>query len=314
MARQLELCGPAMLAGEVTCPGQWILLEALNRTEAGALFQLAQCRPGQTHSGEYPWLIETHEQIVPEDTREPEPLPKEPPDPAQIGRMARGLAFQYPYESAVHTPSKQTATQLKGRQKDEEAAEHTRRPPVSRSWRRASSETKGARTGRDYGNAMHAAMQFLPFSACTDAQSLERALDDLVRRGLLEPEQAGLVGREHILALFRSELGQRLLNGQQVVREFKFSILEDADRYAPELRGEQVLLQGVVDCALIEDDGITVVDFKTDRITDRTLAQTVERYRPQVTAYARAMERIFEKPIRQCLLYFFHIDQAISLV
>lgn len=313
MARQLELCGPAMLAGEVTCPGQWILMEALRRTEAGALFQLAQCRPEQTHSGDYPWLIETHEGLVPEEAREPEEASKEPPDPAQIERLARGLAFRYPHESAVHTPSKQTATQLKGRQKDEEAAQNTRRPPVGRSWRSASSAGKRTASGRDYGNAMHAAMQFLPFSACTEAQSLEAALEELVVGGLLEPEQADLVSREHILALFHSELGQRLLKGQEVVREFKFSILEDAESYAPELRGEQILLQGVVDCALIEQSGITVVDFKTDRVTEQTIAQTVERYRPQVTAYARAMERIFEKPVCQCLLYFFHTDQAVAL-
>ena len=49
-----------------------------------------------------------------------------------------------------------------------------------------------------------------------------------------------------------------------VIREFKFSLLADASIFAENLYDEKILLQGVVDCALIEPDGITIIDFKTD--------------------------------------------------
>ena len=45
---------------------------------------------------------------------------------------------------------------------------------------------------------------------------------------------------------------------------FKFSILTDAGAYDPAAAGEQVLLQGVVDCFWQEADGIVILDFKTD--------------------------------------------------
>jgi ATP-dependent helicase/nuclease subunit A len=99
----------------------------------------------------------------------------------------------------------------------------------------------------------------------------------------------------------------------QVVREFKFSILENATAYDPALEDEQILLQGVVDCALIEPDGITVVDFKTDYVTEETLPGVADRYRPQVQAYAQAMERIYQRPLKQALLYFFHMDRFVAL-
>ena len=94
-----------------------------------------------------------------------------------------------------------------------------------------------------------------------------------------------------------------------MLREFKFSILDDAEKYAPGLTGEQVLLQGVVDCALVEDDGITIVDFKTDRVTEATVAETAARYSGQVETYADALSRIYQLPIKAKLLYFFQLER-----
>ena len=112
---------------------------------------------------------------------------------------------------------------------------------------------------------------------------------------------------------FATPIGQRLRQSGQVLREFKFSILDDGSHFAPELAGEQILLQGVVDCALLEADGITVIDFKTDYVTEETLGSTAEYYRPQVSAYADAMARIYDLPVKESLLYFFHMERFVSL-
>jgi ATP-dependent helicase/nuclease subunit A len=69
----------------------------------------------------------------------------------------------------------------------------------------------------------------------------------------------------------------------------------------------------VVDCALIEEDGITVLDFKTDSVTEETLEAAVERYRPQVQAYADAMERIFQRKVKRALLYFFRLNKFVEV-
>ena len=116
-----------------------------------------------------------------------------------------------------------------------------------------------------------------------------------------------MIDCDAIARFFESDVGWRLRVGNSVLREFKFSVLDNGEKYGPGLEGEQVLLQGVVDCALVEPDGITIVDFKTDRVSESQLPQAVERYRLQVETYREAMERIFETDVKKCLLYFFHL-------
>ena len=121
-----------------------------------------------------------------------------------------------------------------------------------------------------------------------------------------------MVDCERISNFFSSELGRKLCSGQ-VLREFKFSILDDGDKYGGELAGEKVLLQGVVDCALIEPDGITVLDFKTDRVTEQGLYELAQHYKPQVDAYAQALQRICQAPVKEKYLYFFRLERLVRV-
>ena len=206
-------------------------------------------------------------------------------------------------------PSKMTATQKKGRLKDDEAAENTEPKQVIRQWRKPGF---AAAQGKDVGNATHTVLQYICYEACTDAEAVSREIQRLVADKFITQQQAQMVDHRKIAAFFATELGRKLCVGE-VVREFKFSILEDATAYDPALKGEQVLMQGVVDCALIEDDGITIVDFKTDKVTEETIAQRSEMYRQQVAVYADAMERIYERPIKDKLLYFFALDRFVKV-
>ena len=152
---------------------------------------------------------------------------------------------------------------------------------------------------------MHAVMQHLNFAACSDMAGIDAELARLTQQGFLKPEQARMVKAGDIAAFFATELGQRVRQGN-VLREFKFSILVDAAAYDPALTGEQVLLQGVVDCALLEDDGIIIIDFKTDRVTEDVMPQKLAQYTPQVLSYAAAMARIYQMPVKESYLYFFN--------
>ena len=89
--------------------------------------------------------------------------------------------------------------------------------------------------------------------------------------------------------------------------------MDDGRHYGDGLEGEQVLLQGVVDCALLEADGITVLDFKTDHVTEETYLSAAERYRPQVQTYGEALSRIYEMPIQKSLLYFFQLNEFVAV-
>ena len=117
-----------------------------------------------------------------------------------------------------------------------------------------------------------------------------------------------------LFSFFDSPFGRRLRSEREVLREFKFSVLDDATNYYPDAVDEQILLQGVVDLAVVEDDGIVIVDFKTDHVTDSTLTEITDKYREQVRAYANALTRIYQKPVKSAMLYFFALNQFVSVI
>jgi ATP-dependent helicase/nuclease subunit A len=295
---------------EVTSPGEWVLLSALHRKEAYELFALAG-RPSGAKDYEHPWKITVSEAPVDEATGEMTEGKAKLPVGA-MDTIGRGLTFRYPYMAATTAPSKQTATQRKGRDKDQEAAENAPEPkPHQRNWRKPAF-VSGEIQGKARGSATHLALQYLRFENCGSLAEIEKEIQRLVREGFLSEQQGAVVECQQLERFFQTEIGKRLRTSENVLREFKFSVLDDGAAFDPELIGEKILLQGVVDCALMDDDGIVVMDFKTDRVSEDTIYATAQRYRPQVEAYAEALSRIFEKNVKAKMLYFFHLNQFVE--
>lgn len=299
------------------CLGDWVLLAALSRVEAGELFSLCGRPEGQLQVSEHPWgvYVESLEEIqqpfgIVADGKAEDTV-MEVPSPAQL--VAR-LTWRNEHAAASQTPSKLTATQLKGRDKDQEAAEGARVQARVPQLRRPKFilEKRGL-SATERGTAMHLFLQYADFSDCGDLNGVIGQLDRLCDQEFLTEQQAEAVVPEAIAALFTSPLGRRMLEAEQLIREFKFSLLEDAGRYYPDVDGEQVLLQGVVDAAILEEDGVTVIDFKTDRVTETSIMVRAEDYRPQLAVYKRALERILNKPVKEMVLYFLTAGKAVSL-
>ena len=312
LALRYDIGGAEQLTKDAACPGEWVLLSALRRTEAGDFHGLGG-KPAQTRVSEHPWLIRVVE-AEPVDSKAPARQQEQQKLPAQvISQLQQSLSFSYAHASATMAPSKMTATQRKGRMKDQEAAENAQEPQQTvHAWRRPSFAGQAA-AGKTYGSAIHSVMQYICYEHCADADGVDAQIAQLVERGFITAEAADMADRKRIAAFFQTQIGQKLRSGVPCVREFKFSILDDAENYGDGLAGEKVLLQGVVDCALIEDDGITIIDFKTDYVTEETVDALVERYRIQVQTYAQAMSRIYKKPVKEAYLYFFRLNCFISV-
>lgn len=312
LALRMDVGDRELLTQDAVCSGEWVLMAALRRTESGELFALGG-KPRETKLGQPQWLVKVRSapQIRVGDLTEK--IQRETIPQQLLQQLEQVKDFTYAHVAATQAPSKQTATQRKGREKDEEAAQNAPvQAPFSRTWRRPSFvETKV--TGADLGTATHAVMHYIRYDRCDDLRHIRQEVDRLVRENLLTQQQAEAVDCGRIAAFFASPLGRKLRTGGNVLREFKFSVLDDGCHYGEELEGEQVLLQGVVDCAMIEDDGITVIDFKTDFVTEATLQEKVARYRPQVMTYADALSRIYQKNVKAALLYFFRINRFVAL-
>ena len=302
---------PQGMSGSVLRMDEWLLMAALCRTEAGALF--AVCGPGECSCvREDRWDI-TWREVAAEGPamRCQTPVQSAADAPFDAREAELAVSFSYPHAAATHIPSKLTATQLKGRGLDDEAAEQTA-PAACKKLRTPQFLRDRPLTGREKGIATHLFMQFARYEACTAPDGIRAELRRLRQENFLTEQQAEAVRADRILTLFSSPLGRRILSAQTLRREFKFSVLTDAGAYWPEAQGEQVMLQGVVDCFWQEADGLAIVDFKTDYI-DGDLEEKAARYRPQLRAYAQALGRIFRQPVRQTILYFFSAGEAVEV-
>ena len=163
------------------------------------------------------------------------------------------------------------------------------------------------------GSATHKVLQYLNFKAVPTLEELDEALKGLCEQGRIHSDALSMIRKDEILRFFQSALGRKLLQSENVLREFKFSILSDGTQWDPELSGEKILLQGVVDCAILEDDGITIIDFKTDRVTEETVLSVAHGYIPQISAYADAVARIYKLPVKRSVLYFFAIGKEMDV-
>ena len=225
------------------------------------------------------------------------------PDPEAEEALRRNLAFVYPHREAEALPSKVTATELKGHSEQDEDA-LSLAPRTARPFRLP--DLSGARplSATEKGTATHLVLQVMDFG------KTER----LRQEGFLSEREAGAVDAAAIGRLFASPLGKRMLTAPRMEREFHFSLLCEAGDFFPGAQGEQVLLQGVVDCFLEDADGITVIDYKTDRVKNRAEAEArAKAYTGQLRAYAGALERICRKPVKECLLYFLRAGETVPV-
>jgi len=225
---------------------------------------------------------------------------------------ARLLEFSYPYARETGLPAKVTATQLKGRLLDEEIAEHTVRSARLRPLTQPKFRHQHhGLTPAERGTATHLVLQYLDFFNHDVAAQVE----DLRRRMLLSDQQAEAVDTKSIGVLLDSPLAEEIRGAEQVLREYRFTLLMDVKDYDPTAAGgDHILLQGVVDCCFETAEGLTVVDFKTDHVsTAEDTIRRAEEYRSQLEAYSLALERVLGKCVTRRALYFLKTGMTVEV-
>ena len=236
-------------------------------------------------------------------------------DPGALEELRRRLSFAYPHQAAVELPSKVTATELKGRyEKDGDAEELLK--PKSYSFRMPIlGEGERSLTATERGVATHLVLQYMDFSKAGSREGIRSEIQRLKAARYLSAREAEAVNVSTVERLFHSELGRRMLAAKEPLREFRFSLLLDADRLYPGTEGEQLLLQGVVDCCLEEDGALVIIDYKTDNVrTEEEMSARAELYHGQLAAYAEALGRIFQKPVKEGVLYFLGPGREIRVI
>ncbi|MBQ9412009.1 MAG: helicase-exonuclease AddAB subunit AddA [Oscillospiraceae bacterium] len=273
-----------------------------------------------------------------ETSDQPIPAPAEDRDAAEFSYAAlrARLDWRYPHPAEAGLPSRLTATEIKraqeAAQRDAEAAEllppetdgdvkdapcapERKEKAGSSAFRRPELGRPQRLTAAEKGTAAHRFLQHLDLSRTGSVEELRRQGRELAQSGLLTAQERSAVDYAAVQRLFASPLGQEMVRaGEKLRREFRFTLLAEARDYFPEAEaGERLLLQGVVDCFFLHDGAVTLVDYKTDRVTAQEAQERAERYRTQLDTYTKALERILKKPVDRAILWFLYPGTAVEL-
>ena len=273
-------------------------------------------------SGETP-----QETVAPAAEGEEIPVADEAEVKRLLALLRERLSFVYPDEAATSLPEKLSVSRLTPAVLDGSDGEEPSAPLPGRHRPSVPRFLSGTRedAAAAAGTATHLFMQFCDFDRLASS-SVEEELRRLVKEEFLHPSDAALVRRDEIELFRTSALFARLRAATRLRRELRFHarlpaalFTEDTARAAA-LGDRELLVQGVIDCLIEEEDGYTVIDYKTDRLTpaelqDPRLAREklLSRHAAQLTYYAAACERMYGKKPKSVEIYSLPMACTITL-
>ena len=169
--------------------------------------------------------------------------------------------------------------------------------------RNAEKREKGL--GAKIGDSFHHALALFDYN---------KGLEQLP--AILGEEELSLLNKEQFQTFLSSSLGEcfkKAYREKRLFREKHFMRALPYHSLFPERAEEdEVLLQGIIDAFIVEDDGIILVDYKTDRV--KSEEELRERYRKQIMLYSDALEAILGKKVKRRVLYSFYLGKEVELL
>ena len=213
--------------------------------------------------------------------------------------------------------------------------------------REESVEQETANRGALRGTAVHRVMECYDFAS---EKSVHEQMEAMEKEEKITADMRALVREQTVADFVSSETGKRMALAQQagaLYREKPFVmgfteeelenygfgvgaqmieneaqtenaqqeiVLENVSQENHMHEEDLTLIQGIIDVFWIEDDGITVLDYKTDRVD--TAQELIDRYATQLKLYADALERVFaarKMRVKEILIYSFRLEKLIPI-
>ena len=246
--------------------------------------------------------------IVPREAAQEESFVETTPicakaDPVLMQTIKERIEYIYPFLPLRACPAKISASALNAR--DDAFSFFAEARPAFLG--------KGGMTPAMRGTATHTFAQYCNFAAAK--QDLEAEIRRLCQIGKLTQDACEVLDRAALTDFLHSPLLARMEKADFICREQKFTVFlpakEAVGKVNQAYENEQVLLQGIIDCAFGENGDIVLVDYKTDRV--RTPEELADRYKTQLSVYAYAAKQIFEADVQEAYLYSFALGQAVRV-
>ncbi|WP_234119459.1 helicase-exonuclease AddAB subunit AddA [Clostridium hydrogenum] len=246
---------------------------------------------------------------------------KESPSESNFfNEIERRLNYKYAYEKSSKLPALLSVTELK-RRFIEDNEESTRVFVPALVKKPLFLENIKGLTPSEKGTALHSVMQHLKFSASIlemNKDNIQKQIDEMVISEILTDKQAESVDINKIMKFFDSSIAKRMLASKKIYREFPFQMkVKSTDIYEnlieDKYEAENIIIQGIVDLYFEEEDGIVLLDYKTDYVTEENIESIRERYKAQINYYSKALEKVTELKVKEKYLYLFSIGKLVKM-
>ncbi len=147
-------------------------------------------------------------------------------------------------------------------------------------------------TAADRGTVMHKVLEHLDFHMSYDDDTLKIFIDQLMEKRFLTEQEVRGIDRRKIIQFLESDLGIKLKTTRHH-KETPFVLNHDGQ-----------LIQGVIDLYLETEEGLVLVDYKTDFIGRDELQKVADRYKIQLDAYEEALSKISGKAVIEKMIVF----------
>ena len=298
----LTLCGgqPDRLFSRFKSYAKWLLVSALLHPDGKELRgNGTNIIPDTTDSRLFLRVICPEPENAEEKAEEKEEYV---PDNDLTEKIRESISFEYPYAPLLQVEAKSSVSALANKAESDKFAFSARPAFMS----------KGGITAAERGTATHRVMEFIDFNK---ADELDAELERLYEWQYLSEREYNAVPRDKIKAFFESDIFARIKKSPLVKREMRFLTELPANKLlaTPDkaFENENIIVQGAVDLCFEEDSGIVVLDFKTDHAENGEALRAA--YGGQLAIYALACEKIFEKPVKQTVIYSFALSKEIEV-
>ncbi len=218
-------------------------------------------------------------------------------------KLKNSYEFVYPFEELKELESKASVTEIVHKA-DVKSYQFSSRPDFM---------LPDGLKGTERGTAVHKFMQFCDLDNAK--LDLEAEIFRLYDFGFITDAESESIDKNLLNKFFESDLYTRISLADKVLREEKFLTEFSATILKPDLdqrfSDEMIVVQGAVDLLFFEENEIVIVDFKTDR--NLSESELKEAYSMQLAIYAKAIEKLYNKKVKELLIYSFALGKDIKI-
>ncbi|MEO6035531.1 MAG: 3'-5' exonuclease, partial [Verrucomicrobiota bacterium] len=236
-----------------------------------------------------------------------------------LHQLEARLNWSYEFSGSTLEPAKTSVSILRRRM---DALEDEAQPLPALRQKLRFKVSSGGLSATEIGTAHHTFLELVALEKAGMESDLNNEAERIRQTGALSSSEIAALDLPAIAAFWNSEIGKKILQQTAFLRrEHPFTARLNANELS-KLRlatgkissDEFVVLQGVIDLAVILPEEIWLLDFKTDQIKESEIAERTLAYRSQVLLYADALSRIYGRPVTRRWLHFLSPQQTVSVL